>query len=105
MRKKRIAITGIGPIASTGIGKDAFWEGIVNKNINIELVKACAGDMLWDEFYVHKIKGFDINQFGLNPNDLEYIQDWKESPIDWDLQYLLASVKLALDDSGIAYFE
>ncbi len=30
-REKRVVITGIGPLASVGIGKDAFWEGILKK--------------------------------------------------------------------------
>jgi len=35
MHKKRIVVTGIGPMASVGVGKDLFWEGILDKNINI----------------------------------------------------------------------
>jgi len=29
MHTKRIAITGLGPIGSPGIGKEAFWQGIL----------------------------------------------------------------------------
>ena len=100
-KQKRIAITGIGPIGSVGIGKDDFWKGVVNKETNVELEKSYAGNEVWDEYYVHKIKNFDIKNFGIDEDDLEYIEDWKESSIDMDLQYLLASVKLALDDAKI----
>ncbi len=102
-RDKKVVITGIGPIASTGIGKDAFWKGILDKRTGVELVKTYAGEELWESFYLHKVKNFNINNFDIDPDDLEYIEDWKEGPIDVDLQYLLASVKLALDDSKIDY--
>jgi len=100
---KRIVITGIGPIASVGIGKEDFWKGIINKNTNVELAKSHAGDEIWDEYYVHKVQKFDIHNFGINEDDLEYIEDWKESPIDMDMQYMLAAVKLAFDDGKIDY--
>jgi len=102
-KEKKVVITGIGPIASTGIGKHNFWQGIVNKRTGLELVEYYAGDDLWESFFLHRIKKFDINNFGIDSDDLEYIENWKECHIDMDLQYLLASVKLALDDSKIDY--
>lgn len=51
---KKIVITGMGPIASTGIGSDAFWKGILDKRIGLELVKAYVGEDLWESFYLHK---------------------------------------------------
>jgi len=102
-KQGRIVLTGIGPIASVGIGKDAFWEGIINKDTHVEIEKSYAGREVWDEYYVHKIQNFNIKDFGIDEDDLEYIEEWKESPIDMDLQYLLASTKLALDDAKIDY--
>lgn len=101
MVHKRVVITGIGPIASTGIGKDKFWEGFLHKETGLELVKEHVDKEIWDEFYVHKIKDFNIKEFGLDEDALEFIEDWKESPLDLDLQYLLAAVKLSLDDAHI----
>ena len=32
---RRVVITGLGPITSIGIGKEAFWEAIKNKKSGI----------------------------------------------------------------------
>lgn len=98
---KRVVITGIGPLASAGIGKEQFWKGILNKDTGLELVKAYVDGKVWDEFYIHKINNFNIKEFGLDNDVLEYIEDWKETAMDMDLQYLLAAVKLTIDDAKI----
>jgi 3-oxoacyl-[acyl-carrier-protein] synthase II len=101
--RQRIVITGIGPISSVGIGKENFWEGILNKKINIELEECFLDGDLWDKFYYHKVKDFDITKFGIEKSKLDDIRDWKEGEEITDLNYLIAAVKLALDDSGLDY--
>ena len=103
MGNKRVVITGIGPIASTGIGKDNFWQGILDKKINIKLDKHFAGDDLWEEYYLYKVNNFDIANFGIDKDKINDIKDWKEGEEIPDLNYLIAATKLALDDSGLDY--
>lgn len=102
-KNKRIVITGIGPLTSIGIGKDAVWAairksktGLAHKDYYIE------GEKI-DGLYVHAIKNFTLANFGIEESVLFDIEAWKEKK-DWpDLSYLLAAVKLALDDSKLKY--
>jgi 3-oxoacyl-(acyl-carrier-protein) synthase len=102
-QNKRIVITGIGPISSIGIGKDAFWNGILKQKPNIKLEKCLVDGELWGEFYTHKIDNFDISKFGIDKDKLNDIKEWKEGEEIVDLNYLIAAVKLALDDSKLKF--
>src|SRR4030042_2679419 len=102
-REKRVVITGIGPLASVGIGKDAFWKGILERRIGLKLEEINIDGETWDKFYLHKIDGFDIEKFDIEKEIIEDIKTWKNGKEDKDLFYLLAAVKLALDDSGFSY--
>lgn len=104
-KQKRIVVTGIGPIASSGIGKDNLWQGICNKTTGLELVESYVHNELWERFYLHKVRGFSIDAFGIDKNDLAYISQWKEGQDNRDLFFLLAALKLAFDDSKINYRE
>ncbi|MGB9716352.1 MAG: beta-ketoacyl-[acyl-carrier-protein] synthase family protein, partial [Thermodesulfovibrionales bacterium] len=101
--ERRVVITGIGPLASPGIGKDAFWEGILKKRTGLRLEEISIDGELWDRFYLHKIDDFDIEKFDIEKEILDDIKVWKNGKDDIDLFYLLAAVKLALDDSGLSY--
>lgn len=102
-KKQKIVITGIGPIASVGIGKDEFWKGILDKNVNIEEENCILDGEVWEKFRFHKVKNFDISRFGIDKQKLDDIRDWKEGEEIIDLNYLIAAVKLALDDSRLNY--
>ncbi|MDD5617935.1 MAG: beta-ketoacyl synthase N-terminal-like domain-containing protein [Candidatus Omnitrophica bacterium] len=102
-KDKRIVITGIGPISSIGIGKNDFWNGILESKTNVELEKITVDDILWHEFYTSKIKHFDVSNFGIDRDRLNDIKEWKEGEEIVDLNYLIAAIKLALDDSNIDY--
>lgn len=102
-KNKRVAITGLGPISSIGIGKDALWKGIIEGRTNVKLEKFFVEDELWDKYYLHKIDHFNIHDFGINKDRLNDIKDWKEGEEIIDLNYLIAAVKLALDDSNSDY--
>lgn len=100
---KRIVVTGIGPIGSCGIGKEDFWQGILKKRTNVQLEKYKLDGELWAEFPLHKVDGFDISKFGIDKEKLEDIRAWKDGEEIVDLNYLLAAVKLALDDSKLDF--
>lgn len=103
MQRKRIVITGIGPIASPGIGKEALWDGVLNGRTGIEKVIKKIEREEWTSFYLHRIKNFDIKNYGIKQSDLDYIRRWKENRENRDLFLMLAATKLALDDSKIDY--
>jgi len=103
MNKKRIVITGIGPISSVGIGKDNFWQGVLEQKTNLKKEECLINGESLGEYYVHKVEGFNINDLGIDKEKLEDIKIWKEGEEITDLNYLIAAVKLALDDSKIDY--
>lgn len=103
MGNKRVVITGIGPISSIGIGKDAFWQGVLEQRINIQREDVFLDDELWESFLYHKVEGFDLADFDIDPQALQYIKNWKEGDEIIDLYYFLAAIKLAFDDSQLDY--
>ncbi|MEK6528688.1 MAG: beta-ketoacyl synthase N-terminal-like domain-containing protein [Nitrospirota bacterium] len=102
-KDRKVVITGIGPLASTGIGKDAFWKGILKKSTGVKFEEFKIDGEVWDSFYYHGIENFDIEKFNIEKEILEDIKIWKKGNEDKDLLYLLTAVKLALDDSGLTY--
>jgi 3-oxoacyl-(acyl-carrier-protein) synthase len=100
---KRVVITGIGPIASPGIGKDAFWKGLIEQKTGLNTRPFDVDGEVWGNFPVHSVEDFDFDKFNINKMALAYMDDWKGEKAPIDLYYLIASVSLALDDSGIEY--
>ncbi len=99
--ENRIVITGVGPLSAGGSGKDEVWKsiserrtGLVKKTYEID------GDNI-GEFYVHEIKNFSINDYGINQQVLGEIKSWKQEDEIIDLFYFLAVIKMAIDDSGL----
>jgi 3-oxoacyl-[acyl-carrier-protein] synthase II len=90
---RRVVITGVGPITSIGIGKEAFWEAIKTKKSGIGPVKS-----------------FDASIY--KATSAAEIPNWAPETIfpphrlkrlDRYAQFSVASVKLALEDSGLDY--
>jgi 3-oxoacyl-[acyl-carrier-protein] synthase II len=102
-KEKRIVITGIGPITSIGIGKEVLWGSLLEGRTNIKLEEARIDGELWDKYYFHKVDSFDITKFGIDKELLDWVKDWKQGDENIDLYYMIAAIKLALDDSGLDY--
>ncbi len=102
-RDKRVVVTGIGPITSIGIGKDALWKNLLKATTNIKCQETYLDGDLWGKYLFHKVDDFDISKFGIDKDKLDWVRDWKEGDETIDLNYMLAAIKLALDDSGIGY--
>lgn len=93
MSRRRVVITGIGPITCIGQGREKFWDGILAEksgisaisNFNASAFKVrCAGEIRdW------------------NPE--EFFQPHRLKRLDRYAQFSVASAKLALDDAGVAY--
>jgi 3-oxoacyl-[acyl-carrier-protein] synthase II len=93
MSRRRVVITGLGPITCIGKGVDGFWNGILAEKTGIS-----------------RISGFDVSAFGVRVagqiNDWdpeEFFAPHRLKRLDRYAQFSVASAKLALDDAGISY--
>jgi 3-oxoacyl-[acyl-carrier-protein] synthase II len=93
MSRRRVVITGLGPITCIGKGVEGFWKGILAEKTGIS-----------------KIENLDVSQFGVRVAG--QIKDWdpeeffpphRMKRLDRYAQFSVASAKLALDDAGIEY--
>jgi 3-oxoacyl-[acyl-carrier-protein] synthase II len=89
--KRRVVITGLGPITCIGKGVEGFWNGILAEKTGIS-----------------PISGFDVSGFGVRVagqiNDWdpeEFFPPHRLKRLDRYAQFSVASAKLALDDAGI----
>ena len=71
---KRVVVTGIGPIASTGIGKEAFWKGITEQRVGLNSRDFTIDGGVWDSFPVHGVENFDFANFNVDENAISYIK-------------------------------
>lgn len=96
-----VVITGVGPLTASGSGKDGVWKSIMDKKTGLIRKKYKMGDEAAGEFYAHEIQNFDINNYGIDRQVLDGIKNWKENDEIIDLYYFLATIKMAIDDSGL----
>jgi len=93
MSRRRVVITGLGPITCIGKGVDGFWKGILAEKTGIT-----------------QITSFDVSAFRVRVagqiNDWdaeEFFAPHRLKRLDRYAQFAVASAKLALDDAGIEY--
>src|SRR3954453_22387071 len=91
--KRRVVITGLGPITCIGKGVEGFWNGILAEKTGIT-----------------PISGFDVSGFGVRVagqiNDWdpeEFFPPHRLKRLDRYAEFSVASAKLALDDARIEY--
>jgi len=91
--RRRVVITGLGPITCIGKGVEEFWNGIVAEKTGIS-----------------KIENLDVSQFGVrvagqinNWDPEEFFPAHRLKRLDRYAQFSVASAKLALDDAKIEY--
>jgi 3-oxoacyl-[acyl-carrier-protein] synthase II len=75
--KKRVVVTGLGPITSVGIGKDEFWQGLIKGRSGLVGYRV----LLWQIFLSN---AGQVHAF--NP---EHYIDKKEAGVWTDLLNLL----------------
>ncbi len=91
--KKRIVITGLGPVTPIGIGKEAFWDSLISGKSGAGPVHFEGLDM---EQYTSKI-ACSIENFSLT----DYIERGKDNRyLGRTSQFAIAGAKLALQDAG-----
>jgi 3-oxoacyl-[acyl-carrier-protein] synthase II len=91
--RRRVVITGLGPITCIGQGVEGFWNGIRAEKTGIS-----------------KIDNFDVSGFGVRVagqindwNPEEFFPPHRLKRLDRYAQFSVASAKLALDDAKIEY--
>lgn len=101
---RRVVVTGIGPLSSLGKGHSEIWRSILDLRLNIVKEIYSIDGEKWGEFYLHKIKSFNIKEFKLPENNFRFINEIRTvKKEDTDLYYFLAVIKLAIADSGLKY--
>ncbi|MFA5877699.1 MAG: beta-ketoacyl-ACP synthase II, partial [Candidatus Paceibacterota bacterium] len=90
-KKRRVVITGLGPIAPNGIGKDAFWSGVKNGISGIRTISSFDTSELPVKF-AGEIVDFDPRDFTMAKNARR---------LDRFTQLAVAGAKLAVNDASI----
>src|SRR5438132_12887304 len=93
MSRRRVVITGIGPITCVGHGREKFWNGILAEKSGIN----CISSFDPSAFRVHcagEIRDWDPEAF-FPPHRLKRLDRYA--------QFAVASAKLALDDAQFEY--
>jgi len=90
----RVVITGLGPIAPTGVGKEDFWNALLNGKPGAKSIHFPDCDM---EQYATQI-ACPVDNFVLT----DHIMESKDLRLlGRTSQFALAATKMALDDAGI----
>lgn len=90
MKRRRVKITGIGPVTPAGIGREAFWRGItepVSRATRVKRFPEEAGG-----FVAAEVKDFKLET---------YLPDVSSKRIPRHTQFALAATQLALTDAGL----
>lgn len=89
--KKRVVVTGIGAITPIGIGKDAYWNGLLQGVSGIDKITRFDASEYSTQIAA-EVKGFDPTQY----------MDKKEAKrMDRVTQFAVAATKLAFEDAKL----
>ncbi len=92
--KKRVVITGVGPVTPVGIGRDPYWESLIHGRSSFKRIEFPNRDMSQYRCQIGApVGGFDLGQ---------YVEKIKHSKhFGRTSQYAIAATRLALRDAGI----
>jgi 3-oxoacyl-[acyl-carrier-protein] synthase II len=88
--EKRVVITGLGVISPVGIGKEAFWNALINGKSGIAPITHF-DTTEYSARIAGEVKDFNPSDFGIDRKEARHM--------DISTQYAVAAAKLALDDS------
>jgi 3-oxoacyl-[acyl-carrier-protein] synthase II len=89
--RRRIVVTGLGAIAPNGVGKDAFWDGLIKGRSGIDRITRFDASA-----FPCQIAG-EVNDF----QPTSYIDPSEAKRMSRVSQLAVAAAKMALDDSGL----
>ncbi len=91
MKRRRVKITGIGFVTPAGIGKEAFWKGILEPISRVTVVKRFLEEA--GAFVAAEVKGFKLE---------DHIQGLNSKRMPRHTQLALAAAALAAADAGLS---
>lgn len=92
--KRRVVITGIGPVTPVGIGKETYWESLVQGKSSFKRIQFPNCDMKQYRCQIGApLEGFDLDQYVAKSKHSKYFGK--------TTQYAIAAAKLAIADAGI----
>jgi 3-oxoacyl-[acyl-carrier-protein] synthase II len=89
--RRRVVVTGLGAIASNGVGKDAFWDGLIRGRSGINRITRFDA-----RAFPCQIAG-EVNDF----QPTSYIDPSEARRMSRVSQFAVAAAKMALDDAGL----
>jgi len=90
--KRRVVVTGIGVLSPNGIGKEAFWEGIVLGKSGVRRITEFDVSQFHSQIAA-QIKDFDPSAFGLKKEEVERMDRY--------VQFTIAGVEMAIEDAKL----
>jgi len=91
MRKRRVVVTGLGVVAPTGIGRDAFWNAVTNGKSGVDLI------MSFDTSKLNSRIAAQVLEF----DPLNYMSPQVVKKTDRFVHFGLAASRMALEDSRL----
>ncbi len=88
--QRRVVITGLGVVASNGVGKENFWDACISGRSGIRRVTQFDASPLPTRI-AGEVADFDPTEFGITPTEVLFI--------DRNTQFALAAANLALEDA------
>lgn len=88
-----MVVTGLGPITCIGIGREAFWRGLLKQESGIGLLRAF-DNSLFEARCAGEVPDFDPHAF-FRPHRLKRLDRYA--------QLAVASARLALEDAGLEW--
>jgi 3-oxoacyl-(acyl-carrier-protein) synthase len=94
MRRRRVKITGIGPVTPAGIGRESFWNGIQQPVSHVSLLKS---------FYENSgvFTGAEVKQLRMDGLDLKF----QAKRMPRHTQFAVVGADLAVRDAGLSFRE
>jgi len=105
IKNTRIVISGIGPLTSIGFGSDELWKSLIAGKTGLIKEEVKIGNEVVEEFFIHRMNDFNIDDFGLDKKILNDIKQWKGEEGPTDLYQLMVAAKLASTDAGLEYIK
>lgn len=90
MKRRRVKITGIGPVTPAGIGREAFWKGILEPVSRVKAVKKFPEEA--GAFVAAEVRDFRLEIF---------LPKISSKRMPRHTQFALAAAQLALADAGL----
>lgn len=98
MELKRVVVTGLGAITPLGLDVESTWNNALNGVSGAGPITHFDASLFKTQFAC-EVKGFDVANYLLNPDDRRELKDMKRT--DLYTQYAIAAAKQAIDDSAL----